>query len=61
MHTKSNRTVNPDITYKHFIYIYIYIYIDFLLLIIYILFKLQMLDKKICKLAFVYLFPYSKL
>ena len=49
------------IFYIYFIYIYIYILIHFLLLIIiYILFKFQMLDKKDLRIGFC-LFTYSKM
>ena len=54
----SDRNVNPKVTQIN----YIYFLIQFLLLIIiYILFKLQMPDKKICKEAFVFLLTYSKM
>ena len=54
----SDRNVNPKVTQID----YVYFLIQFLLLIIiYILFKLQMPDKKICKVAFVFLFTYSKM
>ena len=59
----SDRNVNHKVTYVNYIYIYIYVYLIQLLLLIifYMLFKLQMPDKKNPQSGFCLFLTYSKM